>query len=86
MKIWVTRYALTKGIYAAEAEKTDTEGMLCVGYQYFHGEGKQWHRTEADALKQAISMAEKKAQKLYKQHEEMVAYVDELRLQIARFS
>lgn len=60
MKIYVTKFALTKGIYAAEAA-VDGKGFAVIDgldFQddtYLHGEGREWCRTEADA----ISVAEK---------------------------
>lgn len=61
MKIYVTKYALTKGIYAAEADVDDRGFAVIEGADdfhpdtYLHGEGREWCRTEADA----ISVAEK---------------------------
>ena len=74
MKVWITKYALTDGIQEAEAEtcgdvsakmiEVRTPGSLV---QYFHGEGKDWHRTEKDAIKRALVMAEKKEKSLRKE-------------------
>ena len=63
MKVWITKYALTDGIFAVEAKMPDP-GERMVAYrlrgaafdQYAHGEGKDWHRDEASALRRAEQM------------------------------
>lgn len=69
MKIWVTKYALTQGIFDAEAEMCSSPGMVeikpdpkasCRMSEFLHGEGKDWHRTEGGAVDRALEMAARK--------------------------
>lgn len=74
MKIYVTKYALTKGIYTAEADVNDRGFAVVKGARfhldtYLHGEGREWCRTEADA----ISVAEKMRDKAIKDAERKIA-------------
>jgi len=76
-KIWVTKYALTTGIFEVEAEvekrEKRNEGMAVVPNdfksgtypRYFHG--KEWHLTKESAMKQAEEMRTKKIASLQKQ-------------------
>lgn len=62
MKFYVTNYALTKGIQEVYAEEIGnnmirTPGPYC---QYFHTEGKDWHRTIKSAKSRAEEMRTKK--------------------------
>lgn len=71
MKVYITKYALTAGIQIKNAEKSSTsDGMVGVkhgGYTaYFHGEGRDWHRTAESALKRAEEMRRKKIASLNK--------------------
>jgi len=62
MKVYITKYALTKGIIDADAEQPlkDSPGFISVkfgGYSNnFHGEGKEWHRSLASAEFKANQM------------------------------
>jgi len=72
MKVYITKYALTQGIYETEAEECGAEfkGMIRTGKEYssyYHGEGKDWHRTREGAIKRAEEMRERKIQSLRKQ-------------------
>lgn len=67
MKAFITKYALTKGIQEVDdAELSScmgTSGMISVkslGLSYFHGEGKDWHKTIISAQNRANSMRVKK--------------------------
>ena len=58
MRFFVTKYALTEGIMVVSGEVED--GMLRTfggsdgsRPMYFHGEGKEWHRTESQAMLRA---------------------------------
>lgn len=74
MKIWISKYALTAGIYAAEAKINgdmvvcgiDPKGRHCFN-MCFHGEGREWHRTEAEAIDRAEDMRTRKIKSLQKQ-------------------
>ena len=71
MKVWITRCVLTSGIWCGEAEEP-TDGMIeCKSpmtpqgkrellWGYFHGEGREWHRTEEAAKTKALEMRDKK--------------------------
>jgi hypothetical protein len=77
MKIWITKWATTKGVIEAEGEElSGPPGMVQVlpnpanpgsmAY-YLHGEGKDWCRTEYDALEVANKMCGKKIEALKRQ-------------------
>lgn len=60
MKVWVTKYALTEGIVTYDAEDA-VGGMIAIrtaGHmsQYFHGEGREWHRSLDGAISRAEEM------------------------------
>lgn len=69
MKVWISKYALTKGIYQVEGKTCEDSGSpgMFVGREYFHGEGKQWHRTEREAVHRAEDMRAAKLVNLKKQ-------------------
>lgn len=77
MKVWITKYALTKGIEEKEAvECPGFEGMIRVNgcsvfASNYHGEGDEWHRNHDLALKQAEEMRQKKIASLKKQIEKL---------------
>lgn len=52
MTVWVTKYALSRGVLKVMVDDHG-DGDDCVRYKagvYFHGEGTEWHRTEASAM------------------------------------
>ena len=70
MKVWITKYALTKGIIETEGEVSDdfpdildAKGIV----NYLHGEGKEWHMTKESAVQKAEEMRQKKIASLKKQ-------------------
>lgn len=76
MRVWITKYALTKGILQKETDDfcldTDPTGnMICIndnGYRkYYHGEGDEWHKTKDGAIAKAEEMRLKKITSLEKQ-------------------
>lgn len=71
MKVWITKYALTQGIFEKEAKECDRPGMISIdegyGCVYFHDEGKDWCRTRESAIKRAEEMRQKKIASLKKQ-------------------
>lgn len=73
MKVWISKYALTQGVYEIEAEDcfATAPGMITeTGSRYatyFHGEGKDWHRTRDGALLKAERMRAAKIASLRKQ-------------------
>lgn len=69
-KIWVTKYALTSGIFEAEAEIEDQYGRMASipSRRYFTAfHGNDWHRTLTEANKRAEEMRLKKISSLKKQ-------------------
>jgi hypothetical protein len=69
MKVFITKHALTAGIEECEVEVTG-DGMA-VDYsgsypQYFHKEGRDWHRTRESAVKRAEAMRKAKVASLQK--------------------
>jgi len=73
MKVWITKYALTKGVYEANVEVSKTSDGVVIHRVtgcfplFFHGEGKDWHRTEDSALARAEKMRSAKLTLLRKQ-------------------
>jgi len=68
MKVFITKYALTKGIL--EFEVTEKDDMVSVGGNFlhnFHGEGKEWHRSINEARIRAEQMRLNKISQLKKQ-------------------
>lgn len=72
MKVWITRYALTVGIFEVDANKSDRTPAM-VSYrrsinsllEFAHG--KDWHETYQDALLRAEEMKVGKIKSLEKQ-------------------
>ncbi len=68
MDIYVTKYALTKGIEKVSAR---IDGELAAEdvkswRRYFHGEGREWHRTMKAAVAKAEQMRDAKIKSLRK--------------------
>lgn len=70
MNIWDTSRVLTAGIVEREVETTHTGNMVCFvsngGFNYLHGEGRNWHRTLESAKKFAEAMRKAKIASLKK--------------------
>ena len=72
MKVWITKYALTLGIQRMEVEECDSSPSMVAtkkggwNRQYFHGEGREWHRTEDSAIARAEKMRLAKIESLRK--------------------
>lgn len=51
MKVWIAKYALTRGIYEAEVVERG-RGMVkdLVTCALYHCEGRDWHRTREPAV------------------------------------
>ena len=74
MKVWITKYALTTGIFEMTAEITEhgsAYDMHSSFPTYYHGEGKEWHKTKESAIARAEEMRQKKIESLKKQIEEL---------------
>lgn len=69
MKVWITKYALTKGIYEREVEQTHIASMVSGPgtFEIYHGEGKNWHRTRGGAIIHANAIRLAKIKTLHKQ-------------------
>jgi len=71
VKVWITKYALSKGIFEAEAESSFTPRMAKITspnwpkWPYFHGE--EWHTTKEAAVKKAEKMRLARIESLKKQ-------------------
>lgn len=68
-KVWITKYLFTSGIFVVDVEIKDkmavvrskeTLGVLV----YYHGEGRDWHRTEASALARCKTLVDSKRKSL----------------------
>lgn len=68
MKVWITKYALTRGILEREGTQVQP-GMISVKEQgratYFHG--NDWQLTQADAVEDARTRRARKIAALKKQ-------------------
>lgn len=55
MMVFITKYALTVGIEEMDVDLCEKyPGMVkTTNSQFFHGEGKEWHRTLAGAIDRA---------------------------------
>ena len=85
MKVWITKYALSTGIYTLEVEEPDSKspGMIFHRFllhdSYYHGEGRDWHRSQDAAVNKAKAMAAAKVKSLKKSLLQMQALCDEPR-------
>ena len=68
MKVWITKYALTQGIYEANVTLSASPSMVCGSgvFEHYHGEGKEWHRTKEQAVNKARDMQTAKLASLAK--------------------
>lgn len=76
MKVWITKYALRSGIFSAEVEEEDENDTVVVRNDnslnpYYHGDGREWHRTKESAIAKAEDMRKKKITSLKKQIEKL---------------
>jgi len=71
MKVWISKYALTQGIFEMDAEQSENfpEMINRVGnhIETYHVEGRDWHLTKEDAIKKAEEMRLKKIESVKKQ-------------------
>ena len=72
MIVYITKYALTQGIFEKEAKMCGTDGRMIncdfdtnLG-EYYFDEGKDWHRTLEGAIARAEEMRTKKVASLQK--------------------
>lgn len=68
MKVWITKYALTKGIYEMEVVSMGKDSVYGKAWnEAFHGEGKEWHRTYGSAVAMAEKIRRRKIENLKNQ-------------------
>ena len=70
VKVWITKYALTSGIKELEVEYSADFPDMVMGKawnDYYHGEGREWHRTYESAVARAEKMRLKKIESLKRQ-------------------
>ena len=79
MKVWITKYALTEGIYSSEAEACSSPHIIVIKGdginefdQYFRR--GEWFESRSDACDAADDMPERKIKSLRKQ----IARLEEL--------
>lgn len=71
MKVFITKYALTKGVLEEEVIDCGDGSVRNQFYVYFHGEGKEWHKSKESAEKKAEEMRQNKIASLKKQIEKL---------------
>lgn len=74
MKVWIAKYALTKGIFEIQVEQLGVDGQCVHGKAWndsYYGEGREWHRTKESAIVKAKEMRQKKIESLKKQIEKL---------------
>ena len=69
LEVWITKYALTAGISRAWVRRADGDMVVKEDrhWQFFHGEGREWHLTREDAVARAEEMRSAKIASLEKQ-------------------
>jgi hypothetical protein len=78
MKVYVSKYALTIGILERDAEYShpNPDMIRAASNEFYHVEGREWHRTREEAVK--------RAEEAVKRAEEMrLAKIASLRKKIA---
>lgn len=71
-KIWITRYALTKGVMTASAEINKAMATVYDGHRlklFLHG--NDWHRTQDGAVAHVNKMIEAKRRSIVNQIEKL---------------
>ncbi len=80
MKVWISKYALTRGIFETEVAGdclgVDPTGNMIMTYDgshvvYYHGEGREWHKDKKSAIEKADEMRKKKIESLKKKIKEL---------------
>lgn len=71
MKVWITKYALTKGIFEIDARITDDYAFGGTVYECYIREGNEWHRTYEAAVHKAEEMRDKKIESLEKKFDKL---------------
>ena len=69
MKVWISKYALTKGIFEMDVRISE-DGKSAYGQLFnecYHKKGIEWHEAREDAVRRAEEMRENKIRNLEKQ-------------------
>ena len=75
MKVWITKYALTRGIIEADGKLTSSDSVsilnrdLSLPTHWFYG--SDWHYDKKSAIHKAKEMRQKKIASLKKQIKEL---------------
>ena len=76
---YISKYALTTGIYERRVKLCGEYSMVqALGgkhSEFYHGEGREWHRTRAGAVERAEVMRENKLRSIQKQNDRILALV-----------
>lgn len=85
-KAWLTRYALTDGIWIGEADAYAESPNMIAFYpdgraEHFYVHGNDWHRTKAAAIQRAEEMRTRKIASLRKQIAKLEAMTFEQKAQ-----
>lgn len=70
IKAWITKYALTQGIFEIDARVCSQVSETMIednNQQGLHYHGNDWHRTKEEAIKKAENMRTKKIEFIKKQ-------------------
>jgi hypothetical protein len=67
MKIWISKYALTRGIYAVEINRTPVVGIPFLLMSGGLCKSNEWHLTSEAAIERADVMRENKIYALERQ-------------------
>lgn len=59
-KAWITKYALTQGVFVRKVEDHGNDMVVdkLDYYACYHGEGRDWHRTRESAIARVEEMRE----------------------------
>ena len=75
MKVWITKYALTRGIIEADGELTSSDSVSILNrdlslptHWFYKGD---WHSDKESAIAKAEEMRQKKIESLKKQIEKL---------------
>ena len=74
MKVWIVKYALTKGLFEIEGKEFGVDGISQESTNWpthYHGEGIEWCRTKEEAVQVAEKMRQKKIASLERQIEKL---------------
>lgn len=86
MKIYSTKYALTKGIIEHDVTSADVRfsGLVIIRKngvynESLYGDGKQWHRSKSAAAARAEALAVKKIASLKNQIARLESFAEDMR-------